>query len=465
MSRLVKQSGVGVLLLTLVMAPAFGQVNNQDEVVNVVTGRNVEGGDEMLKIYRPGTKADSLNYIVEFVELKYANSDEVSEYVDEAVGLEGGISKSLEYTHKGKTRYFLEIVTTKAQMPSVLKMVKMLDLPEMVESGGDPDFEVRMRYRRASEVGTILDALGVGEIVADDVTNTLHFEDSESKLQLLDFYDVPPLQIQFNIEIIEVWEEDSDKIGVDWDVWKKMVGGEAQYFGGSHRSPRLDWMLSLDSSVLADFLEYTVQTGNAEIKQKTVLNINNLETGVLSNTRGVTTYEYSVAPGGAVTQIKDESTTVDLVGGQTRSTLTPVSASEGITISITPVIGTELVTADIVIDADAISGVDRMDRPIISNQHFETSITLQDNQELLAATIERTIDMQGRRGLPGLSKVPGLKHVFSKRNKRGMSSKLFVMVKPCYCEEVSYDARIKGGAGEVLKFKDNRAATFSERSN
>ena len=268
MSRLVKQSGVGVLLLTLVMAPAFGQVNNQDEVVNVVTGRNVEGGDEMLKIYRPGTKADSLNYIVEFVELKYANSDEVSEYVDEAVGLEGGISKSLEYTHKGKTRYFLEIVTTKAQMPSVLKMVKMLDLPEMVESGGDPDFEVRMRYRRASEVGTILDALGVGEIVADDVTNTLHFEDSESKLQLLDFYDVPPLQIQFNIEIIEVWEEDSDKIGVDWDVWKKMVGGEAQYFGGSHRSPRLDWMLSLDSSVLADFLEYTVQTGNAEIKQK-----------------------------------------------------------------------------------------------------------------------------------------------------------------------------------------------------
>ena len=35
-------------------------------------------------------------------------------------------------------------------MPSVLKAIHMIDLPEMLETGGDPDFEVRTRFRKAS---------------------------------------------------------------------------------------------------------------------------------------------------------------------------------------------------------------------------------------------------------------------------------------------------------------------------
>lgn len=463
-----------VCLLSVIAPTTFAQVeNNQDEVVNILAGRNVEGPDGVLKIFRPVTKFESLNYIVDFFDLKHANADEVAAYVDEAVEFEGGISKSLEYTDPvtGKISYYLEVITTEAQMPGIKHMIGHLDKPGMKEVGGDPDFEVRMRYRRASEVGAILDGLGVNEVIADDITNTLHFEDSESKLALLNFYDVPPLQIQFKIEIIEVREEDADKIGVDWDAWKRMVGGEAQYTGGSNLNPRLDWMVSLDSSTLSDFLNYTAQMGNADIKQNAVLNINNLATGVLSNLRGVNTYSFARAPASAdfMQDVEPDAgvdTTVSLISGQARSTQgLAVTNMEGITITITPVIGTDLVTADISIDAMTLNGVDAMDRPIIATQHFETNITLKNNQSLHAATIERTVTVNSRRGIPGLRDVPVVKHLFSSRTNRTESSKIFVVITPCYCESVSYDARISGGAGEILRFKDTKPPTFIPRAN
>ena len=460
-------------LLAVLAPPAFAQVeNNQDEVVNIVTGRNVEGADGVLKIFRLVTKFESLNYIVDFFELKHANADEVAAYVDEAVELEGGTSKSLEYIDPvtGKVSYSIEVITTKEQMPGIKHMIGHLDKPGMKETGGDPDFEVRMRYRRASEVGAILDGLGVDEVIADDVTNTLHFEDSQSKLALLDFYDVPPLQIQFQIEIIEVREGDADKIGIDWDAWKRMVGGEVQYAGGNNLNPHLDWLVTLDSSTLSDFLNYTAQMGNADIKQKAVLNINNLATGVLSNMRGVNTYSYGRSPAVAdyMQDVEPDSgvdTIVTLASGQTRATQALAAAdAEGITIAITPVIGTDLVTADISIDATTLNGMDVMDMPIFATQHFETSITLKNNQSLHAATIEREVTVDSRRGIPGLRDVPVVKHLFSSRTHRTETSKIFVVITPCYCESVSYEARISGGAGSVLKFKDTQVPSYIPRS-
>lgn len=464
-----------ICLVAVYSSTALGQgvVNNQDEVLNIVTGGSPEGPDGVLKIFRPTEKTQSLNYVVEFVELKHAVAEEVSTYVDEAVALEGGLTKSLEYTDPstGNRQYFLEVVTTEAQMPGILAMIEKLDLPGLVESGGDPDFEVRMRYRQASEVAVILEGLGVTEVIPDDITNTLHFEDSESKLSLLNFYDVPPLQIQFKIEIVEVREEDADKIGVDWDAWKRMVGGEAQYVGGSNLNPRLDWLVSLDSSTLADFLNYTAQMGNAEIKQNAVLNINNLATGRLSNLRGVNTYSYATAPAVAdlMRDVEPDSgvdTFVNLVSGQTRAAQTySTSAEEGISISIMPVIGTDLVTADITIDAMTLNGLDKMDMPIIATQHFETRITLKDKQSLHAATIERTVAMNSRRGVPGLREVPVIKHLFSSRVQRMETSKIFVVITPCYCESVSYEARLSGGAGEILKFKDTTVPDYIPRAS
>ncbi len=443
--------------------------DNRDEVVNVVAAGNPEGKDEVLKIFRPENKVESLNYITEIVEMKYANSDEVAAYIDEAVGLEGGVTKSLEYSDPkqgGKLRYFLQVVTTDAQMPSVLKAIQTIDLPDMLEAGGDPDFEVRTRYRKASEVADILGALGVNEVLADDLTNTVHFEDSESKLKLLDFYDVPPLQVQFEIQIIEVWGDEVDnnaqKVGIDWDAWKRSAGGEAQYLGGPGQSPRLDWLLTLDAAVLADFLNYTAQSGHAEIKQKIVMNINNDATGIISNTRVIPVYGYERSPAAAdLVKDTDRGSEVELVADQARFEKVLVGeAEEGIVITIAPVIGMELVTIDLGIDARTLNGYDEMDRPLLSQQTFETNITLKNLQILHAATIDKRSEIKTRRGIPGLRDIPFLKYLFSVENTVVETSKVFIIITPCYCESVSYEARQKGGPGEILRFKDTQVPAY-----
>ncbi len=500
-TRCASRSVCWLVLAVAVVALASGaDAQNREDVVTVIGGGNPEGSDDMLKIYRPETKPDSLNYIVELVALKYAPADEVAEYVDEAVELEGGLSKALEYTDPktGEMRQFLEVVTTPAQMPSILDMIKGLDLPEMKETGSDPDYEVRMRYRRASEVAEILEALEVENVSFDDSTNTVHFKDSESKLKLVDFYDVPPLQVQFEIEIIEVREQNAAKLGLDWDAWKRSIGGEGQLLGGNNRSGRLDWLLSLDSAVLADFLNYTAQEGNADIKQNVVLNINNGAVGQVSTARTIPSYDFQRTPSSADLMVDSRTNVsrnfggraVDLmgdatgaVGWATSTAIAPVGDSmvqltsgqaradkvlmseheEGMLITIEPVIGTELVTMNVVIDARTLSGFDRMDRPIVSGQTFETSITLKDQQSLHAATIEREVEVNARRGIPGLRKVPGVRNLFSSKRKHMESSKTFVIITPCYCESVSYDARLQGGPGDILKFKDTEVPQYIPR--
>ncbi len=486
--------------LAVVAIASGAGAQNREEIVNVVAGGSPEGKDEILKIFRPETKPDSLNYVAQLVELKHAPANEVAEYVDQAVELEGGLSMTLEYTdpRTDEVRHFIEVVTTEAQMPSILELIEGLDLPEMVENGSDPDFEVRMQYRRASEVAEILDGLGVEEVRFDDATNTVHFEDSESKLSLVDFYDVPPLQVQFEIEIIEVREDNAEKVGLDWDAWKRSIGGEGQFLGGNGRSARLDWLLALDSAVLADFLNYTAQAGNADIKQNVVLNINNGAVGQVSTARIIPVYGYERTPssadlavdththatrnfGGRNIAYEGDNTGltgwgvstdvapagddyVQLTSGQARADRTLLREDEeGILITISPVIGTELVTIDVVIDARTLSGLDKMDRPITSHQSFETSITLKDQQSLHAATIEREIEVSTRRGVPGLKKVPGLRGLFSTKSKSVSSSKVFVIITPCYCETVSYEARLKGGPGDILKFKDTEVPQYIPR--
>lgn len=459
--------------------------NNQDESIDIAVPATMlpEG---KLSILRSGDKLETNNYVSEVVELENGIAYELLPHVIRAVTPEKGTTRVMKYTPPdgGDVRYFIQVVTTEAQMPSVIRTIKALDLPDVKSSVGDARYAIRMKYRAASEVADVIANTylsGEGKVFADDITNTLYIQDSVSDsvgdLAYAEFYDVPAPQIDFEVQIIEVSEADAGKLGLDWDAWKRSLGGQitksGNYYEGGDTFNRIDCLLTIDARTLAEFLNYTTQTGNASMKRRATISANNLTPAVLTMTKRIPYITYELLDTSTsnvnrvITETNAEADAADddrpSEGPRTVAIIPPKSwqkvdmgmDEEGIAISITPTIGTEMVTAVIDLAANTITGVDELDRPIVTEHDFETVVTLQDMQWLRIATLENVHESKYRRGIPGLKSIPGLRYLFSVEGTRRERTHTHILIRPCFCNWRVFEARQIGQVGDILKTGDS----------
>jgi type II secretory pathway component GspD/PulD (secretin) len=472
----VKQHGLLVLAALCLATPAFPQsqppsaINQQDEVVNVNL-LPTEGADKVLEILRSGDKLEINDYQTRAFELKNTLAYEMRIHIQEAVAREKGIVRAVRTrpADPAQARHFLVVTTTAEQLPSIEETIRALDIPGFVSSQGRSRRAIRLKHRLASEVAVILRSTrlsSVGTVFPDDSTNTIYYDDTEYVAKAIEpyvaYYDVPSPQVEFDVQITEVREEDSAKVGLDWDAWKQSVGGQfaftANNFEGGDSFARLDTLLTLDANVLANFLNYTIQKGNARLLQRSRLNATNLEPAVISDARRVGAFDYqrTTSDGGVVTEInprvnaageldRDESVALSLrpvtINPRVNQQLRELGlGDEGLQIVLLPQIGTESVTADIDITLNTVTGFDQLGRPIISRQELTNLFTLQDGKQLLLGTLERETATKTRRGIPGLMEVPVLKYLFSVEATRNSRSRLFLIATPKF-SNISFGAR------------------------
>lgn len=461
-------------------AEAQQVVNNQDEVVYIdaaefvergapprgaaghaAQGGSAEGKDGILTIFRSSDKQDVQNYTVRLVELEHAPAAELEPFLEAAVGPEKGSVNPIIYTSPdGRVRHFVQIVTTPTQMRAVLELVRALDLPGFTNNDGRPRYEVRMRYRRASDVADVLRRTTIssqGVVEADDFSNTVHIHDTvfdtDRTLRFIQFYDVPPLAVEFDVQLVEVSEENAEEVGLDWNAWRRGFAGRLQVAGGPEGG-RIDWLLSLDAPVLADFLNYEVARGRAEVRDRVKITVHNGVTGIVQHARAVPLFGREVAPEPVETVAKttedtDESILAPTPGGFRKVALG--QDQEGIVLTILPVVGTELVTARIGLSAKALTGFDGLDRPLFTSQEFETSVTLESGVPLHVGTVERREKVRRRSGVPLLMDLPLLGRLFSVEREREIRSKVFVIVTPRYSGVATYGKIRFDEGGEVIE--------------
>lgn len=426
---------VSLLIALMLTAPAFslGQAqppvaeNNQDEVVTIDAPPADDEG--VLRIFRSGDKGEINHYVSHVVELEQAIAMELLPHVKRAVRLEKGDTRVLRYKvdreDESTWRYFIQIVTTERQMPSVIETIKALDKPGITSDPGDTGYSIRMRYRRASDMAEIAlrtNLSGEGKVFADDLTNTLYMEDSlsdnEGNLAIVDFYDVPPMQVEMEIKIIEINDNDAGQVGLDWDAWKRSLSGDVlinlNWVEGSNVPNSLLALLTLDAQTLSQFLNYTVQTGSARLVNRAKMTATNLSPATIA---------YSRPAGGRY---------------------------ESLHVKVQPLIGTEAVSAAVEIKASKRLGVDEENNPILEEQAFDSVVTLTDHQPLNLGSINRSEKVEFRRGIPGLRDIPVLKYLFSVKGHREESSKLFIIATPCFCNSVEYPKRLRHDEGEIM---------------
>jgi len=468
-----------VFVLTLLagaIAPLASQnqpptaVNQQDEVINIALAPG-ESAEDAIEILRSGSKFETNDYVTEAIEVKNTAAYELMLTVQQAIAQERGVVRGAitRPTDGSASRQFLVVTTTPLQMDSIRATIAALDIPSMVSSQGRSRQAVRTKYRRASEVAELLRntrLTSIGRVVADDRTNTLYFDDSvfvmRAAADYLTFYDVPAPQIEFDVQIIEVREDNMGKVGLDWDAWKRTIGGQfaltANQFEGGEGFARLDTLLTLDAAALANFLNYTVESGNANMLQRSRLNASNLEAAVISDLRRIPYFdqvrtertpavvtEVNPRADSAGTRDEDEPATtaprvVTIVPPVTNRITDLSSEEEGLLISIEPIITTDSVQAEIDVAMNTVTGYDRLDRPVVTEQNLTNRVTLQDQAQLLLGTLERQRTVEARRGIPGLKDLPVLKYLFGVETRRTERSRLFILATPRF-SNVTFDAR------------------------
>jgi type II secretory pathway component GspD/PulD (secretin) len=437
-------------------------VNQQDEVVTI----NINPGDpadRVLQILRSDDKAETNRYISRAFELRNTAAFEMRPIILDIIGREKGVLRGAKTapTDGSRPREFLIVTTTPEQMPSVEETIRQIDVNGLVNSQGRVRHAVRVRYRRASDLARVLAGTRAGSqtrLFADDLTNTLYYDDSATVVRALEpyvaFYDIPAPQIEFDIQIIELRESDASRLGLDWDAWKRSIGGQfaltTNQFEGGESFARLDTLLTLDATVLANFLNYTVQSGTARLVQRSRLNASNLEPALISDSRRVTFHDYQRTERTAAV-LTEQNPRVDsfteygpdeppataprvvTTVAPVHNRLVPISEEhEGLSIRIQPVIGTETVTATIDIALNTLNGYDRVDRPIVTVQRLQNLFTLHNGEQILLGTLERNTLVTARRGIPGLKDIPVLQYLFSVESQRTERGRLFILATPTF---------------------------------
>lgn len=403
------------------------------------------------------------NYIGQVYEIRNTQAIEIQTYLLRILAYEGGIAEVMGADtvkdEKGMIQ-FLFVVMPEHMKPGIDELVAKCDRPGFKffdatggDFGGGPGAVKYVgKHRTASELVAILNGTEIGNVggflfppFADDSTNAIYIienpTDIADDIAALEMFDIPPLQLELECQIFEVEVSKEGTIGVDLDAWKQHLSGELTY---SDDSPD-EWfdkdfnnyysMLTLDARAIVEFLNFTVQSGNAQIITSTKITMVNSEDvpgGLAGGARGSSTGNPAVIQ--SIVTIpytvlqesdgpKDSSNSVNEVIDD---------KFEGVRVEILPFIGTQSITLNINAEVHSLTGYSKSSNiPIISERSMNSVCNLKDGQWTVLGGLEKQTMSKSNSGIPGLRKVPVLKYFFAKESYAApRKSQVLIAVRP-----------------------------------
>ncbi|HPB29901.1 MAG TPA: hypothetical protein PLB62_00425 [Candidatus Sumerlaeota bacterium] len=440
------------LLCVFMICGAFAAPadNMQDETI--LFKKELSQDAQEFKVLRTDDKFEMNRYITRAWELKHADAYEILPHIKKVVQAEKGQVRTMKYKdpESGKTRYFVQVVAPEFQIEGIAEMIKVLDLPGMESSEGDVKYNCRLLYRDAAEIAGILrntSLSGEGAVAFDTKTNSIWIKDSISDfkkdLATLKFYDVPVPQVSLDIEIVEVETDDSSKLGLQWDAWKNALGGAYSYrISRSNAvdntladslSPAIktlrgyDALLTLDATVLADFLNYMIENGHARVVTRSRVLVSNGETGVISSLRKIPYETYSTD---AIRRLKDAVNTTDPGASLADPAFRMGEKAEGLHIEARPNISLKSTTLDASITVNSLSGFTNQGMPIITERKTLTNAALRDGEKFTLGIFDKETLVKEKSKVALLGDIPLLGTLFMRNVEVKRNSKIIVQAVP-----------------------------------
>lgn len=403
------------------------------------------------------------NYVAKVYPIYNTEAIHIQTYLLRTLAYEGGVAEVMGADGvndgTGKRVQYLFVTAPDFMIPGITEMVENADKPGFKfydatgkDFGGGPGaIQYVAKHRTASELTAILSGTELGNIgvflfppFADDSTNTIYIVDNPAdmadNIAALEMFDKPPLQLELEVFIYEISEGDRGKLGLDWDAWKRFTTGSFEY-GSTSGSAFFDkggdtytTLLTLDARSLADFLNYTVQSGTTKVLTSTKLTMVNSEDiagGLSGGGRGAA----SATPAVVESTVAIPYTVVqaDLGGTNSTNARNEVvdSAFEGVRVSILPYIGTQSTTISVDVTVNSLVGYSKdTDIPLISSRKVNSLVNVKDGEPIILGGLEKTNNVKSRVGLPLLKDIPVIQYLFSKETKDTTKSKVVISIKP-----------------------------------
>ncbi len=318
------------------------------------------------------------------------------------------------------------IITDTAQSMEIMaNAIKEIDQPlETVV------FDIN--YARFADIKGYLNDLitpGVGQIIVDERSSKVFVSDFGQRLmrirKLMHELDEQSRQVLITGEIIEVTIDDKFQSGIEWDkIFKSISMDNLDLIAKFPVSPALSSYGKVSVGTLASN-QYSIvmnmlnEYGATKVLTRPrIVAVNKEEAKILVGTREA----YVVS-----SQSQAESTTVTADSVQ--------FIDVGVKLTVVPTIGSDgFVTMKIKPEVSSVSDTLTTESgtvvPIVATSQSETVVKVKDGAMLIIAGLLKEENIDNDNGLPKLSRLPILGHLFSNRTREKKRTELVIFITP-----------------------------------
>lgn len=354
---------------------------------------------------------------------------------------------------------------------SIDKLVKRLDQPGLSASSGRPKFIYFPKINSAatlkkmvSEVGaSAIDVEfdnGVDKLIVDGGLNALFvaapFWSWKHISNMLAQYDRPIPEIRFRYKVVEIFAENDDKIGLDFQSWKNNDGADFFSAGGRFRN---NWASTFGAGVNnsgsskteffnfnpkwnSKYIDFLTSRGKARVLTSGVLNAKNRTTTSINIGSGLFYDDVSqkIEPGNtgrlpesfAGKPDVPDAGKLEIRKGQQQTT----KVGEGFRFSLNlvePVVTASSTTLKLHAESVSLIGWDSKGEPRQSKSEIETEVQIGNSgKNFVIGGLKKFDVVRGVAGLPLLKDLPLLGWLFSTESESTKKSQIVILASAEY---------------------------------
>ena len=363
-------------------------------------------------------------------------------------------------------------------------LVARLDQPGMLNSSGQPKFVYFPANVPAATLMPMIEKVGMNvkddeaeliggkdKVKLDPDLNCLFFNTANYSRKniegMLHKYDVPLPEIKIKLNVYELYSENDDKLGVDFQAWKNnegtdffSVGGRfrdnwAATYGGTMARPQGSERTSLynfNPKWNTRYLDFLTSKGKAKIAYSGEVTVRQNTTSTLSRTTQIFYTDTTVPPDdtqetidnwftrpldNALQALGRESPGNDIrIGKDNQQNVTRAPQSFGFIMTVKAgSIAPEAAILQISLDNSSLIGYQSSGAPRIQKGNtIRNSVMISTKRnEFVIGGLEKREVVRGSTGVPYLKDIPGLGYLFQVESESTRKSQLVVAAQ---CEYV-----------------------------
>lgn len=386
---------------------------------------------------------------------------------------------------------------------SIDKLVERLDQPGLTASSGRPKFIYFPKINSAatlkkmvSEVGaSAIDVEfdnGVDKLIVDGGLNALFvaapFWSWKHISNMLAQYDRPIPEIRFRYKVVEIFAENDDKIGLDFQSWKNNDGADFFSAGGRFRS---NWASTFGAGVNnsgsskteffnfnpkwnSKYIDFLTSRGKARVLTSGVLNAKNRTTTSINVGSGLFYDDVSqkIEPGNTGSLPEPfagkpdvpEAGKLEIPKGQQQIT----KVGEGFRFSldlVEPIVTANSTTLKLHAESVSLIGWDSSGKPRLNKSEIETEVQIGNSgKNFVIGGLKKFDVVRGVAGVPLLKDLPLLGWLFSTESESTKKSQIVILASAEYSTPFDpVPTEIQANVGKIVE--DVRAGVRNPLNN